>query len=484
MKKYLILIIIFLLSGSIAYSAGCIFPIQGGTGTCTKPTFGQILVGNSGGTYTLTATSSLGLLSGGGGVNMLTYWTGNNSIGATSSPTFTSFTATSTTATSTVAGNLWVQKNLQVDGQFYAPIQLVSSGNAKINGNLDVTGIMTVDSVATSTVTGGLVISTSGLSSNALNITGDSLFGGKLTVSGASTSTAPQLNVSTGLTTPYAIITSILKSTGSATSTFAGGILSATGGLSTNALNVTSDSLLGGKLVVSGAGNSSFAGNVGIGTTGPTSNLHVYGSGSTIATIETSGTSTVIPQLSVKTGTANVGFTLGQLSATYAGNYITSPANVAAAGLTTWETGSASTGLHIGEVANAPIIFTTNGYVERMRITGGGNVGIGTTNPGSLLDVAGVPPDGSTLITARSTSASSVSYGGIVAQNKLGRVAYLTVGDASYTPATYYAKADWITLAGSANLGIRMGANGRLDDMVIATGGNVGIGTTSPRPRY
>lgn len=37
-----------------------IFPVNGGTGTSTKPIFGQVLVGNSSGTYTLTATSSLG----------------------------------------------------------------------------------------------------------------------------------------------------------------------------------------------------------------------------------------------------------------------------------------------------------------------------------------------------------------------------------------------------------------------------------------
>ncbi len=38
-----------------------LFPVGGGTGTSTSPTYGQMLVGNAGGTYTLTATSSLGL---------------------------------------------------------------------------------------------------------------------------------------------------------------------------------------------------------------------------------------------------------------------------------------------------------------------------------------------------------------------------------------------------------------------------------------
>jgi len=38
-----------------------LFPGGGGTGTSTPPTYGKLLVGNSGGTYTLTATSSLGI---------------------------------------------------------------------------------------------------------------------------------------------------------------------------------------------------------------------------------------------------------------------------------------------------------------------------------------------------------------------------------------------------------------------------------------
>jgi len=41
-------------------------PSQGGTGTSTNPTYGQILVGNAQGTYTLTATSSLGITGGSG----------------------------------------------------------------------------------------------------------------------------------------------------------------------------------------------------------------------------------------------------------------------------------------------------------------------------------------------------------------------------------------------------------------------------------
>lgn len=42
--------------------ATVLFPGGGGTGTGTPPVYGQVLVGNSSGTYTLTATSSLGIV--------------------------------------------------------------------------------------------------------------------------------------------------------------------------------------------------------------------------------------------------------------------------------------------------------------------------------------------------------------------------------------------------------------------------------------
>ena len=97
MKKLIyILIGLFLGSAGIALAAAPItFPINGGTGTSTPPTYGQLLVGNSGGTYTLTATSSLGF-SGGSGTNYFT-----NSGATTTLNTGSTLTAGILQATST-----------------------------------------------------------------------------------------------------------------------------------------------------------------------------------------------------------------------------------------------------------------------------------------------------------------------------------------------------------------------------------------------
>jgi hypothetical protein len=49
-------------SSKIVGAAPVVFPVNGGTGISTIPTYGKLLVGNAGGTYTQTATSGLGIL--------------------------------------------------------------------------------------------------------------------------------------------------------------------------------------------------------------------------------------------------------------------------------------------------------------------------------------------------------------------------------------------------------------------------------------
>jgi len=103
-------------------------------------------------------------------------------------------------------------------------------------------------------------------------------------------------------------------------------------------------------------------GNVGIGTTTPSSRLHVYSSGE-ISRIESSTTTLY------QTFRAN-GTDIG---------YIGNGTGVASGGSAT----------DFGVQAPNNFVFATGGSAERMRITSAGNVGIGTTSPSAKLDVVG-----------------------------------------------------------------------------------------------
>jgi hypothetical protein len=73
--------------------------------------------------------------------------------------------------------------------------------------------------------------------------------------------------------------------------------------------------------------------------------------------------------------------------------------------------GATSLGLGLGTLTAQPVLFGT-GNQERMRITPGGNVGVGTTNPSSRLEVAGdlrVSGGGSGIVFADGTKQTSAA---------------------------------------------------------------------------
>jgi len=178
------------------------------------------------------------------------------------------------------------------------------------------------------------------------------------------------------------------------------------------------------------SGISYFGGNVGIGTTSPVYRLHVVNSGNTL--LQLNGNNT--------TGLLDTGFTISA---------------------------DDSKNVYLYQRENAATIFGTNN-TERMRITSGGNVGIGTTSPASTLHVAGPGRFLSTSTTAQSANvglylsigSSSLNYNGILFQGVsvtdmyFGRVAGASVDD--------------LAIIGASEL-VRFKANG-----------NVGIGLTSP----
>ena len=172
-------------------------------------------------------------------------------------------------------------------------------------------------------------------------------------------------------------------------------------------------------------------GNVGIGLTNPVTNLTVYGNASAVL-FQNSNTGT----------TGGDGF--------FVGNY---------GGLTA----------SIWQYENDVITFGTNN-TERLRITSGGSVGIGTDNPQYKLEVQGATTP---AITVRNTTTSSYSRlsageigdGEIFAFQRLG-----STSSASGGP-----KAGQIWNYADAPIVMGIGSTERLR---ITSGGNMGLGVT------
>ena len=103
---------------------------------------------------------------------------------------------------------------------------------------------------------------------------------------------------------------------------------------------------------------------------------------------------------------------------------------------------------------------------EKMRITSGGNIGIGTTAPGSKLEIRGTDPL-LELNTASSTGNPYMMWS--QAGTRRSYIQHVDSGD-NLTIASEYGGMRFMTGTGGAET----------ERMYITSGGDVGIGTTSP----
>ncbi|MBI2054492.1 MAG: hypothetical protein HYT39_00095, partial [Candidatus Sungbacteria bacterium] len=270
-----------------------------------------------------------------------------------------------------------------------------------------------------------------------LSVQGNALFSGNLTVANI-TATGTTLTLS-GLP-----INSLL-------STNASGVLT---GTSTptfgnfNATSTTATSTITGGLAIetSGLVYDFSSNNVGIGTAAPGAKLHLYNS--------SGGTNQYIENASTEAAATRYIINNAPTTPLYVGVDSTSGGTLA---LGT----SASAGV-IHRAGAFPLQFATNNAVA-MTILSGGNVGIGTTSPGTLLSLGNT---GANTINISATATSTFGSGlnvltGCLAVNGtcVGGLPTGTDGQMlSYVGATLTATSS----------------------IFLATSGNIGVGTTSP----
>jgi len=182
-------------------------------------------------------------------------------------------------------------------------------------------------------------------------------------------------------------------------------------------------------------------GNVGIGTTSPEANLHVYGSDLPELRIEDQG-----EYVSLLYNDNGSTLSIGVLNADY-GN--TSVAD------TELRIGVDGASRYVTKADGSHTFYQTDGSTESMRITSDGKVGIGTTVPQSIFVVRGNTP----------------------------RITLEPTGETQNT-RIQFALADGtvksrITGGGSDGDAIRF-SQGSNERMRVNSGGNIGIGTTAP----
>jgi hypothetical protein len=206
--------VLLLLVGISAHAAQTsVQPSNGGTGSTQIPGYGQIPVGNAGGTYTPLATSSLGLTAGAGGSPGQVQVNSNGVLfgvstttascsGNVSCPVFTILGITPITITGSGGGGSSFGQAFEINvAGFLAPTTtktILANGGFISQGSSTVTGTLNVSGVNIGSLGGFLKAVAGAVSTALINLTSDV------------TGTLPSANGGTGSTT----LSGILKGNG------------------------------------------------------------------------------------------------------------------------------------------------------------------------------------------------------------------------------------------------------------------------------
>jgi hypothetical protein len=407
---------------------------KGGTGITTAPSFGQILVGNNSSTYTLTATSSLGLVTSDIAEGTNLYWTNNR------------FDAR--LAASTTIPTLTTLANLTTTGALNAGSITSGFGSIDIGADALTAGAGTFSSLS---VTGLAALSQA--SSTRLSVFDTLYIGGTATStfqgSTSGTSTLQGfLNVAgTNSTSTFSgsIQATNLNLTGTATSTFARGVnlsagcfaisgvcisgsSGASGTVNTGAANAVAYYPSGGTTVDDAAGLTWDNANtrLGIGTTSPYAALSVSGQIVTDYITATSTATSTLPRLT--TTLLDVGTVVG---GTWNGTTIS--AIKGGTGLTSYAVGdllyadSATTLARLPKGSDGTVLKVSGGTLtwgSDLTSGGGGGTTAWATSSDNLLIY---PADtGDVVVIGASATTTLGNIFEVVGNTKLGGLTSLT----------------------------------------------------------
>jgi len=244
------------------------------------------------------------------------------------------------------------------------------------------------------------------------------------------------------------------------------------------------------------------SGNVGIGTTSPSVPLDVKTiTTNNVANFSSTGSTTtvVIDGTAYAGGGVNGNSVLRLVKGTNASNAAISFAN---GSTDVWDVGTGLVGttdnlvFYTPATGSAVMTLEKNGAVANTLYLKQGNIGIGTTTPGSALEVNGVGNFSSGIITGASvtgTGAIRLNQGVFQAFNGSS---WLTITNGSGSSTQWVTSASNIYFTGG-NVGVGTTSPGntlsvqgvlnvtsqntRNGDLFVASSGNVGIGTTNPQ---